>query len=356
MQHHLRILDNSFKSAYCYIYKIHDGKQRFQEELLLLEKTKKKEWNQILEIGEKKLPGIEGAITVIDTPFSILEFIGLGTLRKNIWKQYKREFEQCFPDNNELAKKLAETKTIEEWIIAIDTLACEALDKLEQLYRLHIDIKDLQEKAAQKKKNIHCHPHTEVYLSASTDSRINELITHGKEGREFAELVELLVWDTFTRHICSNMPAYEKKSLLRFIGWYQDLKKNHPGHENLAGTVLLTSLSAGKLLFEDHIELVDPELIEYAYTGFFYNGERKPVIIFSADKNGTNNRLDHFIREAYRCNRRLPLGKQLICMPGYLILVPQDQNNISESSVELICVRERIKSIHKEFEVASNKQ
>ena len=85
------LLDNCVKTAYCY-QRISDQASVNQIELINL----KKRFDVMIGLVEQELPGMEEDYEQLENFFSILEYIGLGQLLKDLNKLESSKITACF--------------------------------------------------------------------------------------------------------------------------------------------------------------------------------------------------------------------------------------------------------------------
>ncbi len=337
--------DTSFKSRYCYFYVKKDNKNDIEIKKEL--ESLRDKWDKAIENIIKKLPDFENEYDIITLPFSMLEDIGLGTLKQSLFEKNKRSFKKCFLKPrilNFFIKILGKTRLLIHFLDFF--IFSRTMKKLIKFCEKTINTDEILEeikKALSKKKY-----HENSLILVKNLERWKKYLQE-KQGENFQILCRDLAWDILTGHLWFEgmidtrnwKTIYEREKYinLRLIASYRYRRQTE---ENLSWSRLLAKhndempkteieFRTKMKLFKSKSELLDPNLIESVCTG--HRG--KKVIVITCDADKMRERLEAHIKGIKYINKELQ--KEVISFnPGYLIILKRD----NPSEIKVINIKE----------------
>lgn len=285
--------DTSFKSHYCYVKKDDKNDIEIEKEL----KDLRDKWDKAIENIIKKLPNFENDYHIKTSPFSMLEDCGLGRLKQSLFEENKQSFNKCFPKPyilNFFIKILGKNTRLIQFL---DFIFGRTAKKLRKFCAKAINTDEIIEKidSALSEKKYHKNSLSLVKNLERWEKDLQE-----KQGENFQNLCRDLAWDIFTEHVWLEgmdetrnweiIWEREQDINMRLMGSYRYKGQTE---ENLSWSRLLAKHDEEKpkterefrtkmKLYKSKRELLDPNLIESACTG--YRGKKVIVIACDADK------------------------------------------------------------------------
>lgn len=357
MKKDLMLIDNCTKTDYCY-YRISLDDFENQREL----KALKNRFDIMISLIEKEVPGLEKDYEQLENHYSIIEYIGLGSLLKELHSKNKEQIASFFVSDAELEAlikshlvldnagdyKINENgeciiKDEETLISTLDEKFNNTIELLNAFFIENINIEYLLENAARKLTKFRCHSNVEG-IETTIKRWMESVRVEGKNSVYFKDLCAWLSFDVLFRYEWKVNDQVKNIILHLLLGYYLGSRKII----NIAGVILF-----GKCVNEEIVrisqELLDPWILEFLIMGWLniHSGKRMPVFVITSEQD-FENKLRHAIKGALILKNKaqkssLLSDRRFEFIPGTLIIVGAE-NDINRKP-RIIIIADIIKEI-----------